>query len=232
MGKIILIRHGKAGFLETDYDQLSDLGEYQAQVTGNFFKQARIYPATIYSGSLIRQQRTAEIVKKNAGYNTETINDPTFNEFDYQGIIDCFLPELLTEKPSIAKDVDKALTDYSTFRRIFSELIECWIHKNDHTGNIESFESYTNRVIQGINAVTEKLNKDDIAIVFTSGGFIAVSMHLILGLSPISALTLAWNIYNCSITSFYHSNNKYCLETFNSVGHLEMDARDGIVTMI
>jgi len=232
MGKIILIRHGKAGFGESDYDQLSEMGEYQAQVTGQFFKQANVHPTAIYSGSLKRQKRTAEIAHKHADFVSEIIYDPIYNEYDYQGIIDCHIPGLLAENPSLAKDIDSAFTDYPTYERIFSALLERWISKKYDSNGIESFESYTNRVIQGIDRIAENQKNEDIALVFTSGGLIALSMHLILGLQPIPALKLGWTIYNCSITSFYASNKKYRLETFNSVGHLEMNHRDGIVTMI
>jgi len=232
MGKIILIRHGKAGFGESDYDQLSKMGEYQAEVTGQFFKQAKIHPAAIYSGKLKRQRKTADIVKQHANFSADIMSDKIFNEYDYQGIIDNHLPDLLTDDPAIAKDVDKAFTDFPTFERIFSALLERWVSKEYDSKEIESFDSYINRIICGIESIAEKQKSDDIALVFTSGGLIAVSMHLILGLPPITALKLGWTIYNCSITSFYVSDKNYRLETFNSVGHLQMNGRDGIVSMI
>jgi broad specificity phosphatase PhoE len=232
MGKIILIRHGKAGFGESDYDQLSKMGEYQAQVTGRFFKQAKIHPTAIYSGNLKRQQKTADIVKQNAKIADDIIFDKIFNEYDYQGIIDNLLPGLMTDDPSIAKDVDKAFSDFATFERIFSALLERWLSNKYDSKDLESFESYMSRVISGIESIAEKQNSKDIAFVFTSGGLIAVSMHLILGLPPIEALKLGWTIYNCSITSFYVSGKNYRLETFNSVGHLQMNCRDGIVSKI
>jgi len=232
MGKIILIRHGKAGFGESDYDQLSDVGEYQALVTGQFLKQANIQPTRIFSGTLKRQKSTAEIACKNAGFLSEIKTDSIYNEYDYQGIIDILLPGLIAENPSISNDIDKAFSDYPTFERIFSLLLERWISKKYDANGLESFESYTNRVIKGIDRIAVNQKKDDIALVFTSGGLIAVSMHLILGLPPISALKLGWSIYNCAITSFYVSNKKYRLETFNSVAHLQVNSRGDIITMI
>ena len=232
MGKIILIRHGQAGFGQSNYDQLSDMGEYQAKTTGQFMKQTRLKPTAIYSGTLKRQQRTSEIVKQHAEFHNDICYDPMYNEYDYQGIIDCHLPGLIADDPSIETQIGNAFSDFPTFERIFSALIERWISKGDDSNEIESFESYTKRVIQGIHTIAEKQKKEDIVIVFTSAGLIAISMHLILGLTPISSLKLGWTIYNCSLTSFYASNNNYRLETFNSVGHLEMSAKDGIVSVI
>jgi broad specificity phosphatase PhoE len=232
MGKILLIRHGKAGFGENDYDQLSDVGKYQAQITGHFFKQADIQPTRIYSGTLKRQKSTAEIACVHAGFSSEIQMDSIYNEYDYQGIIDCLLPGLIADNPSINDDLNKAFSDYPTFERIFSMLLTRWISKAYDSNDIESFDAYTRRVIQGIDHIADNTNDDDITLVFTSGGLIAVSLHLILSIPPISALKLGWSIYNCSITSFYASNQKYRLETFNSVAHLQMNSRDGIVTLI
>jgi len=232
MGKIILIRHGQAGFGQSDYDQLSEMGEYQAETTGYFIKQTKLKPTAIYAGTLKRQQKTAEIVKQHAGFDTDIIHDPMYNEYNYQGIIDCHLPGLIADNPSIETDIERAFSDFPTFERIFSALLGRWISKDYDSSGIESFESYTKRVIQGIDTIAEKQQKDDIAFVFTSGGLIALSMHFLLGLTPITALKLGWSIYNCSLTSFYASGKNYRLETFNSVGHLEMNDKDGIVSLI
>jgi len=232
MGKIILIRHGQASFGENDYDQLSDLGEYQSQVTGQFLNQANIQPTVVYSGNLKRQKSTAHIAMKYANFVSNIIVDPLFNEYDYKGIINCHLPGLLADDPSISKDIEHAFSDYPTFERIFSALLERWISKKEGSTEIETFKSYTNRVIQGMTKIADNQSAEDIALVFTSGGFIAVAMNYILELPTISALKLGWTIYNCSLTSFFVSNTKYRLETFNTVTHLEMDNKDGIVSII
>ncbi|ETR72514.1 MAG: phosphoglycerate mutase (PgaM) [Candidatus Magnetoglobus multicellularis str. Araruama] len=232
MGKIILIRHGKAGFGQDDYDQLSEMGKYQATITGQYIKQAKIEPTAIYSGSLKRQQETAEFAIEQAGLLSEIIVDPKYNEYDHQGIINCCLPDLLKDNPSMAKEVDKAFDDYPTFEHIFSKLLERWISNKFDSSELETFASYTNRVSKGLDMISKRQDKEDLAIVFTSGGWIAMSMHYILNIPPVTALKLGWTIYNCSMTSFHSTQNEYRLETFNTVTHLEMDGRDGIITII
>jgi len=232
MGKIVLIRHGQASFGQPVYDQLSETGKYQAEVTGCYFEQAKIKPTAIYSGTLKRQKETARIVVQHAGLKSEIIEDQIYNEYFYQAIIDSQLPGLLESDPTVSEDVDKAFTDLQAFQRVFSKLLKRWVSGNYDAEGVETFKSYTKRMIDGINAIASKQDNDDIAVVFTSGGFIAMSMHLILGIQDTEALKLGWQIYNCSLTSFYCNDNSFQLETFNSIGHLEMDASPGILSHI
>ncbi|MBF0450026.1 MAG: histidine phosphatase family protein [Candidatus Magnetomorum sp.] len=232
MGKIILIRHGRASFGQADYDQLSDIGKYQADVTGCYFKQAKIQPTALYSGTLKRQQETAKIIQQRAGLTPEIQVNPLYNEYDYQSIIESLLPGLIEMDPEVSECADNALTDTKAFRHIFSKLLKQWISGQYDTDRIESFASYTRRMIKGIDYIAREQGQDDIAVVFTSGGFIAMSMHLVLGLQATESLKLAWQIYNCSLTSFFSQPDGFHLSTFNSVGHLEMDASPGILSYI
>jgi len=231
MGKIILVRHGKAGFGQDDYDQLSKTGKYQAMVTGRYFQKAKIMPTSVYSGTLKRQKETAEIAKSYAGFSMPIQSDPIYNEYDYEGIIDTYLPALIAENAAITSDIANAFTDYSIFERVFNKLLKRWVSEKNPSEPLESFAVYTRRVIQGIENISQNQNKDDIAIVFTSGGLIAMSMHLLLGLTPVEALKLGWVIYNCSVTSFIFVKESYQLQTFNAVTHLELED-DGLVTII
>jgi broad specificity phosphatase PhoE len=231
MGKIILIRHGKASFGKSDYDQLSDMGKYQAQVTGQYLRHAKITPTAIYSGTMKRQIETAEIAKKSGSLNIPVTINPFFDEYDYQAIIQSHLDDLIASDPTVSEDIDKAFNDLYAFRRIFSKLLERWISGKYDKDGYETFKSYIQRVHQGIDLIRHQ-RENDIVLVFTSGGFISVSMHLIQGLPPEEALKLGWKIYNCSVTSFFCIKKEYQLDMFNSAGHLEMDQTEGILTYI
>lgn len=70
MKKIYLVRHGKR---ESHFEDtlLSEIGEKQAEVTGNYFKDKNI--KKIYASPLPRTQQTAEIISKilNLPINTD-----------------------------------------------------------------------------------------------------------------------------------------------------------------
>jgi len=228
MRKIILIRHGKASFGQTDYDHLSEMGKRQSIVTGQYFKKINSQPAMIFAGELKRQKQTAQIVLSHAGINNMPIQcEYAFNEYDFTGIINTQLPSLIEDDPSMTNDINNSLmSDPIIFRRVFNKIMERWVSGKHDSSEIENFEAFTNRVTLGIQAIVSNLESNQMAMVFTSGGVMSIAMHLVLGLLPIKALQLGWHIWNCSVTSFYFTNKEYQLETFNSAMHLEMESKD------
>ena len=62
MAALYLIRHGQASFGSANYDQLSPLGQRQADVSGQFFADVGLHFAEAVSGDLSRQRETGERV--------------------------------------------------------------------------------------------------------------------------------------------------------------------------
>ena len=52
MASIYLVRHGQASFGAANYDQLSTLGQRQADLTGEFFARVGLSFDAAYAGSL------------------------------------------------------------------------------------------------------------------------------------------------------------------------------------
>src|SRR5262249_60411710 len=61
MSVLVLVRHGQASFLESDYDKLSPLGEQQSRILGSFWAEHHIGFDEVLTGPRIRQIRTAEM---------------------------------------------------------------------------------------------------------------------------------------------------------------------------
>ena len=62
MASLYLIRHGQASFGSANYDQLSPLGQRQADVSGRFFADIGLHFGQAVSGDLSRQQETGQRV--------------------------------------------------------------------------------------------------------------------------------------------------------------------------
>ena len=92
MATIYVIRHGQASFGSDDYDNLSELGHRQAQVTGRYLQAQGIVFDAVYSGDLRRQRQTAEgaLAAQPAGVPHHV--DPRFNEIDNDGQVKHLLP--------------------------------------------------------------------------------------------------------------------------------------------
>ena len=58
MASLYLIRHGQASFGSANYDQLSALGQRQADLSGHFFADIGLHFGQAVSGDLSRQQET------------------------------------------------------------------------------------------------------------------------------------------------------------------------------
>lgn len=54
MADLLIIRHGQASFGAENYDQLSALGQHQADLTGEFLSQSGVQLSAAFSGDLSR----------------------------------------------------------------------------------------------------------------------------------------------------------------------------------
>ena len=106
MAAIYLIRHGQASFGSDDYDQLSQLGIRQAEVTGEYFRESGIFFDAAYSGDLKRQLDTAQLVLASQPAAFSTNIDSRFNEIRNDEQLEYLLPEIVKARPDIASLVD------------------------------------------------------------------------------------------------------------------------------
>ena len=94
MASLYLIRHGQASFGSANYDQLSPLGQRQADISGQFFAETGLHFAQAASGDLSRQRETGERVLASQPEPATLRVDPRLNEVDNEGQIASLLPIL------------------------------------------------------------------------------------------------------------------------------------------
>ena len=58
------------------------------------------------------------------------------------------------------------------------------------------------------------------AIAFTSAGTVAASLHRALKCPNEVALALGWRVWNCSLTGYAFSRDRFSLDQFNAMPHL------------
>ena len=73
---VLLVRHGQASFGGDDYDQLSELGRRQAELTGRWLRDRGLRRPVAVHGSLRRQRDTAALALAAAGQAVEPWIDP------------------------------------------------------------------------------------------------------------------------------------------------------------
>ena len=230
MSQLVLVRHGQAAFMTDNYDRLTELGIEQARMLGRYWAQRQVRFDALISGSLERQRATAEIAAtemRNAGLPVPEVEIlPEFNEYDGDGIVRHFLPQLKEKDPEL-RQLDSAYAaaeDSRAKRRAFQKLFEAvtekWISGDMLSPEVESFASFHARVSRGVEKLTSGAGSGKRIGVFSSGGAISVAVQLAVQAPQDKVLEFNWRIRNCSLSEVVFSGRRFSLDIFNSVPHL------------
>jgi len=204
MSTLTVVRHAQARPFEKVSDCLSELGERQARVVGEFFARSSVSFDEVWCGGLQRHSQTAALANFSG-----SITAPEFNEYDAEGILRGYPP------PS-------AHPDNRAFQKTFEIAMQKWIAGVQE--NCESFASFHARVLQGLCKIQAGESNRRV-LLFTSGGPIGVMVQTALGAPPASFADVNWRVRNCSITEFVFSRDRLSLDSFNSVEHLPQELR-------
>lgn len=230
MSELILIRHGQASFFSDDYDRLSATGELQAKCLGEYWLTRGVRFDEIYSGPLLRQIRTAEIVGETyqrAGQPWPALQIlPELAEYDGDGIVRELLPLLAEQNPEIQKLIaaNRAAVEqqdkYKTFHRMLSAAAEAWLAGKVSSPRVESWRSFHQRVSRGWQTITHGSTGGRRVAAFTSGGPVSIAVQLAMQAPEALALALNWRLRNCSLTEIIFSRGRFTLDHFNGIPHL------------
>ena len=228
MASIYVIRHGQASFGSENYDQLSPLGQRQADRTGEFFKTIGIDFGYAVAGDLSRQQETGSRILASQPQPCELLTDARFNEIDNEAQIETLWPIICERDPSLAPLMDSANTDSKRYQKIIDAVFNAWVSPDCPDTGIVTWAQYQGDVKAALKQVMTVAGAGSNAAIFTSGGTIATLMGLVLGASSDKVYGFYEPVYNCSITRFIYSTRRISLSNFNDVAHLQlMSAQQG-----
>jgi broad specificity phosphatase PhoE len=230
MSQLILVRHGQASFLEANYDKLSQKGEFQSRLLGEYWAQHKIKVDRVYTGPRVRQKETARIAGEaysKAGLPwPEPLVIDAFDEFQAEAVMAQGLPKLAANDGRIraldeafrkAEDKDER---FRAFQRVFEIVINQWASGDLLTPGIEPWVEFCGRVEQGLQKLVQNGNGGQRIAVFSSGGPIGVAMQKALRLSTDATLRAAWMVRNCSYSEFLFSSERFTLSSYNANPHL------------
>jgi broad specificity phosphatase PhoE len=231
MGYLVLIRHGQPRSFEKDSDRLSPLGEEQARTLARYWIRQGVKFDEVYSGSLVRQRSTAEIVEEcfiQAGLEWPQLQiAPEFNEYDSIGIINNLIPTLARRDAAfraLAEAFERnrdAPERNRHFQRMFEAVTAVWFGGELDVEGVEPWRSFQSRVREAIKRITSAEGGGRRVAVFTSGGVIGLAVQNVLNAPERSALEINWRVRNCSLTEFTFSRGRISLDSFNTIPHLE-----------
>lgn len=231
MALLTLVRHGQASFLEKNYDKLSALGERQSAQLGEYWVRNNTRFVQVYHGPAERHIRTGEVVAqvyRAAGMEwPESILVPELDEYPGIEVMRTFLPGLIEKHDDIRamESEFRAAAERhiaaKAYDRLFQRITSMWVARELESPEVESWQSFCERIERGIWRIREAGLKNSSIVVFTSGGVIAATARIALDLSPEKTLELSWAPRNATYSEFRFSGEKFSLSSFNNLPHLE-----------
>ncbi len=210
MSHITLIRHGQANgaaTTEEDYDRLSDLGHQQSAWLGAHLRETRQHHARLYTGTLRRHRETAAAMDM----GITPVEDARLNELEY-----FTMAEALEAEHGIA-----APAQQSDFVDHFPTLLKAW-QDGMIEGAPEQFHEFEARIRDVLADISAGSGP---ALVVTSGGLIAMTMRVHLGLDVTKMANIALAIMNSSLHRLFPiggpERGNWSPVMFNAVPHLE-----------
>ncbi|SDH80049.1 histidine phosphatase family protein [Pseudomonas panipatensis] len=234
MGSIYLIRHGQASFGADDYDVLSPTGVRQAEILGEHLASLGLRLDRCLSGDLRRQRHTAQAAlgrMQAAGLEVPPLEvDPAFNEFEAEAVIRAHLPDLLHEEPHALHIMRNASEHRAEFQRLFSMVISRWVSGEHHKDGLVSWQEFLDTAHAGLQRLLQQASGREHIAVFTSGGTITALVQQLVGMPPIKAFELNWQIVNTSLSRLKFRGDEVSLASFNSHVHLELLRAPELIT--
>ena len=234
MSIIYLIRHAQASFGEPEYDRLSEAGHRQAAVLADHLEQRGIVFDAIYSGSQRRHKQTLDAFQSHlsaAGRPCpKVLETGAFDEYDSEAILRVLIPLMIEKNPDFETQVNRMIRDKRSFQRVFEQVMLKWVRSECPISGLETWKTYNERVVSGLQALMDQEGAGKHVAVFTSGGAISVCVQKALHLSDALSLNLAWQIMNASITRLKYSGGRIMLFGFNDVAHLEVRKDEQLLT--
>ncbi len=229
MSDLVLIRHGQAAAFSADSDRLTELGERQAAVLGDYFAARKTSFDEVIVGSLRRHAQTEAQVA--AAYARAGLPWPTarvvpgWNEYDAGSILTTLGQHLAARDASFRKlteDFQAAVGGPERnryFQRMFEVLMAVWTSGEVLADGVEAYEEFHIRVSTALAQVLESTGSRRVAV-FTSGGPIGVCVQQTLKAPKPVALEVNWRVRNASLTELLFGRGRVSLDSFNATPHL------------
>ena len=230
MGILFLVRHAQASFLQQNYDKLSELGETQSQLLGEYWARRKIVFDRACSGPCLRQKYTLKLVSgtyEKAGLKfPEPEVLPEFDEYQGEAVLKLCLPELLEKDQRVLdlhatfRSSPDSVRQRATFQKLFEVVIGKWVEGKICPQGVETWLEFCSRVNSGLVKFLSGGVRGERIAIFTSGGPIAVAMQRALQLSTVNTLQVSWMSRNSSWSEFLYNAERFSLSSFNGHAHL------------
>lgn len=221
MSLVFLVRHAQASFGAQNYDELSPLGRRQARWLGEYFHARGLRFVRAMSGTLVRQQSTAQEVLAAMDAGSAVLQThPGLDE--YPG-------EALYTAHTGASPQAHQIADPRDYWRTFRLAMQAWA--DDRLEAVpESWSDFGMRVRDALAEATSGTERDDAVLVVSSGGAIGRALAEITGAPASTAIELNLQCRNSGFSELIAGRGTWRLLSFNNVPHLDTPQRRDSIT--
>ncbi len=223
MAKLWLVRHGQAGAVDGDYDKLSTLGERQAQLLGEYFKQRELHFDVTQSGTLKRQISTLNSVLEHCTSAEQLTKTAALNELPFQQLAQCWAEQ---QQPRLT-----AAPLANELSRVLRSTLTDWIGSQLYNEPL-SWANYRKDAVDWLENLREQYHSADNLLVISSGGTIGTLMASIVEAPDLSMLHFNLQLRNTGVCEIELGRRRSHLISFNNLPHLDSIEDGGLMTLI
>jgi broad specificity phosphatase PhoE len=215
---LLLVRHGQASFGAADYDQLSERGQRQSRLLGDWLAGGGHRFRAVVVGGMRRHRQTADgIVSAFAARGLELpdiVADPGFAEFDHQAVFGAWFNRV-PEHPFAVASRSGRPRDVGAMLRA---ALLAWAG-DELAGLPECWSGFGERV-RTAGERLEALADGGEALVLSSGGVISRLAQIALEVPDHRAVELNLSLRNSALSEFHPERGHLRLGSWNALPHL------------
>lgn len=222
MAMIILARHAQASFGSADYDRLSELGHRQSRWLGEYLAGRGIRPHSVHAGTLARQRDTARLVLETMGMADMPVQT-------HAGLNEYHAEPLVRAHMGVEDYAALQRADYRKYWQSFREAMVAW--SEDRLSDVpETWGQFGSRMREALDQAAAGTSRDDVVLVFSSGGAICRAVAELLGAPASTAIELNLQFRNTAFCELIAGRSGMRLLSFNSLPHMEHPERREHIT--
>jgi broad specificity phosphatase PhoE len=221
MSVVYLVRHGQASLRSSNYDQLSEKGILQAQMLGKSFRTRVEEIERFESGSLQRHAQTMAAFKEKYRTIASVSVHDGWNEYDHKDIIKQYNSKY-DSRLYFTFDIVRKLNPKREFLNIFNAAVNRWMSGEFDAEYKESWTAFQTRTNKALHDLLAKLNEEEVAIVFTSGGVKSAIIQRLMDLTDDHFMRFNTQLVNSGVTKIISTKNRTFVSTINDYSHLEL----------
>lgn len=234
MAQIYLVRHGQASFGSQNYDQLSGLGQTQAQQLGRWWAERGLQIHRVVTGGMQRHRQSAlACMAQRAGVAEDQLmtadwhTDTGFNEYNHHEVLARHVPAF--DDPAAVKHfLMHTPNGKQAFQDIFSEAITRWMSGVFDQEYTETWHRFQQRCVRALQHQIDLADGAKNIAIFTSGGTISAICQHVLGYPDAKFSELNWSLVNSAVTRLHlqpatpDKPARLALAYLNNFAHLEI----------